>query len=147
MMLPETTRSHLLLGLAAMPQILALLTRGLDPDEGRSGRFSVREVLAHLADWDGVFLERLHRSGSNTPVDDPDSWERRHLYQIDLDESLGRFRDSRARLVQAIRDRLQTDPGAALLHPRHGRMTIEVQLAHIAGHDLFHLEQLTSREG
>ena len=66
-MLTERTRLYLLLDLESAPDVLARLLadtsepavydRRPDPD-----RFTLREMVAHLADWEAVFLDRLSKT-------------------------------------------------------------------------------------
>ena len=63
MILPAKTREHVLTGLSATPRVLGLLSGPLHPESpvwelSLPGRFTLRETMAHLADWEDVFLKR-----------------------------------------------------------------------------------------
>lgn len=68
MMLPERISRYLLLDLASAPDVLEKMLETItsphvydkrpDPE-----RFTLREVVAHLADWDKVFLGRMKLTG------------------------------------------------------------------------------------
>lgn len=58
--------NYLLNALEATPEVFERLLRNLSEAEADfrpdAARFSIREVMAHLADWDAIFLERLQRT-------------------------------------------------------------------------------------
>ena len=58
-------RNDLFNALEAAPALFDHLLRGLTEEEAdqrpEPDRFAIREVIAHLADWEPVFLERLTR--------------------------------------------------------------------------------------
>lgn len=153
MALPPKTLQHVLKGLSATPRVVELLVRGLkqdDPiwDRGHEGRFTLRESLAHLADWDEVFLERAFASmAADEPMGtDPDAGDfatERNYGSSNPDESIGRFADNRASLLAFFSSLPAEDWSRATVHPRHGRMTLEAQAVHILGHDGYHLKYLT----
>lgn len=110
-------------------------------------RFTPREVVAHLADWEPVFVERmvsaLERPGTVTPEYDEGDWAIEHAYAAqDPIEQARLFAERRAETKHWLES---VDPerwGNAFVHPRRGRMTIEDQANMILGHDLYHIEQL-----
>ena len=64
-MLPEKARFYLMKGLESAPVVIKRMLRTADsvdwdrrPDPER---FSLREVLSHLADWEPIWLERIRR--------------------------------------------------------------------------------------
>ena len=58
-------RNDFFAALEAAPALFDHLLRGLTEEEADRrpdpDRFTIREVIAHLADWEPVFLERLTR--------------------------------------------------------------------------------------
>ena len=66
-MLPAPVRKYLLISLASSPEVLEALTEGLSANDPQwdvrpySDRFTLREVVAHLADWEPIHLERIQR--------------------------------------------------------------------------------------
>lgn len=54
-MLPDRVHFYLLTDLESAPDVLARLLA----DAAGPNRFTLREMAAHLADWEGVFLGRL----------------------------------------------------------------------------------------
>jgi len=79
-MLPERTRHYLLLDLDSAPDVLARMLQGVtDPAvfDARPdpARFTLREMVAHLADWEAVFLRRLTPWTTTTPTPTrPSAW-------------------------------------------------------------------------
>src|SRR5690348_8092540 len=67
MMLPQRTKEYLLVSLKATPLMVRRIVATTDPGDPRwdissDDRFTPREVVAHLADWDSIFLERLRQT-------------------------------------------------------------------------------------
>ena len=112
-MLPEKVYRYLYLDLESAPGVLARLLEPItdpavydkrpDPD-----RFTLREVLAHLADWDEVFLGRLTQTrDTDRPIlqgIDEGQVARDHDYaHLDPAASLTRHKTNRATLVAFLR--------------------------------------------
>src|SRR3569833_1407281 len=112
---PDYAKRYLLIGLSATPDVLEALVERIDPADKVWGytpdpdRFTLREIVAHLADWDGIFLERIIRTRDEDEpqIEDMDEGQ----VAIDNDyvnsdpfESMRRFRASREILVQTLRD-------------------------------------------
>ena len=151
--LPAKTREHVLIGLSATPRVLALLSGPLNPESpvwelSLPGRFTLRETMAHLADWDEVFMRRakatLRREAS---VPDPDSGKlaiEKQYARLDPHDSIRRFARARWDLVRFFKDLNDEQWGKVTTHPRHGAMSLEVQAVHALGHDGYHLDAITS---
>ena len=153
MILPAKTREHVLTGLSATPRVLGLLSGPLNPDSpvwelSLPGRFTLRQTMAHLADWEDVFLKRAQSTlKAVAVVDDPDSSkmaERNHYNAQDPHEAVRRYAQARYRLVQFFRGLGQADWEKTSVHPRHGAMSLEVQAVHVLGHDGYHLDASTT---
>ena len=153
MFLPAKTREHVLTGLSATPRVLGLLSRPLNPDSpvwelSLPGRFTLRQTMAHLADWDGVFFKRAQATLKGEPiVDDPDSSKmaEQHRYNmLDPHDSVRRYAQARYKLVRFFHDLGAKDWDKTSVHPRHGAMSLEVQAVHVLGHDGYHLDAITS---
>src|SRR5436190_13009197 len=109
-MLPVFARKYVLSGLSSTPDVLETILRGKessdpiwdfrpDPD-----RFTLREMVAHLADWEPIFMERFQRTRSETEPRLPDYDEGKIAIERDYAHSdpianLARFRAGRASLV------------------------------------------------
>ncbi len=144
-------RNYLFTALEAAPALFDHLLRGLtdaeadrrpDPD-----RFTIREVMAHLADWEPVFLERLTRMRAEDhptlPGYDEGQWAIDHVYaQTDWREQLSLFTERRRALAAFLRSCAPQDWARTADRPEIGVLTIEAQALLIPLHDTYHLRQI-----
>src|SRR5688500_17184577 len=87
-MLPPAGRKYLLEGLAATPVVVdrLLSTAGAVDYDVRPDpeRFTTREMLAHMADWELIWVERFNRllseDGAELPNQDPEEVAARNRY-------------------------------------------------------------------
>ena len=143
-------RKYLLGALEATPEILAHLLRDLGDEEADfrpdPERFTLREAVAHLADWDAIFLERLQRTRDEDEPFLPDIDEGQialdHGYaSLDVGEQLQVLAQRRALIVEFVRDLLPAQSSRFCVHERAGRTTLEGLATLIALHDAYHLRQ------
>lgn len=142
----------MLLGLEASPGVLERLLEAVpddrwdvrtDPD-----RFTMREVYAHLADWEPVLLARLKGTLENDnfvlPNYDPGELAIQHSYnRSDPFASVDKLRRHRAATVALIRSMPPEAAKRIGVHPIRGHMTIADQIAAMLGHDMYHVEQVS----
>jgi hypothetical protein len=151
-MLPEMMKLYLFADLAATPAVLERLLAGVGDDAAYDRRpdperFTLREITAHLADWEGVFQERLRQTLSEEDAvfvgTDPGRMARDHDYaHADPRECLARFTQRREETLALIG---VLNPGQwerTGTHARAGHLTITEQVVLIAGHDGYHLQQI-----
>jgi hypothetical protein len=128
------------------------LIEKIDPvrlDERHEGRFSPREVIAHLADWEPILLSRMH-TAVNTPggrIEPYDEGEMAiaHKYsESDVQEQLRKFASSRAETAAYLRALPQSEWSKAGRHPERGEMSVIDQAGMLIGHDMYHIEQLST---
>jgi hypothetical protein len=147
-MVPEPVRTYLLHDLEAAPLLMARVLhsasdwdRRPDPD-----RFSLREMIAHVADWEDIWQERIHRIASEDnpflPSVDEGELVTAHNYAAqDPVANIGRYQTGRLALVAAIR----ALPDSVWTRPAHREFVGDVdflqQIAMIVGHDGYHLKQ------
>lgn len=151
-MLPTQTRKYVLIALAATPDILEGLLQGYASDDPvwdvrpDGKRLSLREITAHLADWEPIVLDRVTkmRSQSQEELKHFDVEQRViecGYAQSDPQANLHLFRAGRSALI-AFLDSLQDGEWEhAGYRERIGPMTLEVQAVHALGHDGYHLQQ------
>ena len=144
---------YLLPGLEAVPTICRRLLDRIDAsrlDEAITpGRFTPREVIAHLADWEPIMRERVRMAcaapGSTIEVFDEGEMAAANRYaDSDPYERLELFRRERAVTAELVR-RLQ--PAAmtnVVLHPERGPMTADDLTNLLLAHDVYHVEQLSA---
>ena len=149
-MLPEKLHRYLLIDLESAPDVLAKLLDGVsgptwdqrpDPE-----RFTLREVAAHLADWEQVFLGRLvqTRDHDNALLQGLDEGQVAidHDYtHADPAECLARYGASRAKTVAFLRALSPEQWARSATHTELGPITLEAQAALIAFHDGYHRQQ------
>ncbi|MEX2244766.1 MAG: DinB family protein [Fimbriimonadaceae bacterium] len=137
---------YLFQGLEAAPIVqTALCQRIADWDARPPGedRFTVRESLAHLADWEPIWLERMRRTVIEDYPSLPDMDEgamaiERNYAASDPSESLRRYREGRADLVAFLRGLTEEDWGRKCHREGQGDVLLFELAALVLGHDGYH---------
>lgn len=153
-MLPKKVFQYLLIDLESAPDVLTALLKTVtdastwdrrpDPD-----RFSLREMVAHLADWEGVFLGRLKQTWDeeNAILQGLDEGQIAidHDYaHADPQECLARYREGRTQMVAFLRELSPEQRERIGTHTEVGAISIEAQAVLIAAHDGYHRQQAVS---
>jgi uncharacterized damage-inducible protein DinB len=150
LMLPVQARKYMIHGLEATPVALAALLDGAPAEafdrRPDPARFTLREMLGHLADWEGVWLERLtalaEKDHPTLQGYDEGQWAIDHNYAaMDPGEQLARFTAGRTRLLAAARRLEAAEWERSGFHTEWGEITIGAMLALVLGHDGYHLKQ------
>jgi len=141
----------LLTALAATPDEVA---RALDgqPDEAlvrpaSDGGWGVVENLAHIRDWEEIFLERarviVEQNRPHLPAYDDELWAIERDYRSQSPWPIvEQFRELRSRLV-ALLEGLPAEAWDRVAdHSAYGEITLQWMIDHIADHDQEHLAQL-----
>ena len=126
--------------------VAGLTDRELSAPEAK-GKWSIRQVIRHLADSELVWAYRLRLVlGQDRPPltgYDQDLWaERLHYADASVDESLDEFavvRRSNLRLLTAVPPE---DLARVGVHAERGEESVAHMIRLYAGHDLLHLRQL-----
>jgi hypothetical protein len=138
--------------LASTPGLLHQAARALTPEQIAApiapGKWSPREIVAHLADCELAFSFRLRQTLA-APAGEPaflqpfdqTAWAA-HYSGYDLPAALELFRAARGWNVKLIGTLSQADLERPALHPERGNLTFETIVETMAGHDLNHLVQL-----
>jgi uncharacterized damage-inducible protein DinB len=156
-MLPLFVRQYSLTTLAGAPDVLERLLTGIVDGDSvwdrrpDPARFTLREIVAHLADYNDVFLDRITRirdeDGPSLTYYPPDETARRTgSFEAAPLDSMARFRAGRTQMVPVLQalepgqwKRAGTLPG----HPRvTGEVSIEDWIILIMGHDGYHMYQI-----
>jgi len=135
--------------LATTPGELKSLVAALGPEGAKlslaPGKWSVREILAHLADNELAFGFRLRQAlGDPHHVIQPydqERWAARYA-AYDAPSALATFTMTRDWNVKLLATVTPAELGKPLTHPERGAMTVQVLIETIAGHDLNHLGQI-----
>jgi uncharacterized damage-inducible protein DinB len=151
-MLPAPGHAYLLAALDNTPETLSTLLSPLPTGDAawdarpHPDRFTLREIVAHLADWEEVWRERFERTVSEDrplllrPDLDRRAQERGYAH-ADPKECLPRLRDERAALTGRLRE-LPDDAWGRVAHlDRMGDISLEELAAFVLGHDSYHLRQ------
>lgn len=147
-------RKYLLAGLAATPDVLDALLKDVadgspawdvrpDPE-----RFTIREILGHLADWEPIWQARLIRIRDEEAPELPNVDEG----QIAIDHHYA-AQDCRANLLSFRKERklllhlLESLPDSAwdrigLRTPGVGAVSLEAMAVMVLGHDGYHAHQI-----
>ena len=115
-----------------------------DPD-----RFNLTEMVAHLADFDDIFLDRLRlaHESPGAPVEsfDPEARAAEKKYgSRDLHHELDVFENRRRDLVEFLSQLSPDDWNKQFYHPDLGKTSIDEYANIILAHDLSHLSHATS---
>ena len=139
--------------LTAAPAKLAALTDGLSADAlGRrptAGKWSIREIAAHLADDElvGGYRIRLILSSPGTAIQafDQDVWARTGRYAgVDVSDSVEMFRILRAANVRLLRALTPAEWDLSGIHAERGAESVRDIAMYYAGHDLNPFAQIES---
>jgi hypothetical protein len=149
-MISDKAKRYLTISLAGAPKVLAaLLTnatleqmdRTVDPE-----RFTLREMLAHLGDWETINLSRLNQLRDDVdPVIqgiDEGEWASTHDHaHADPSKSLADFTVGRAKIIDFIETLTPDDWLKTGHHTEAGPITLAEQLIMISAHDGYHFGQ------
>ena len=150
MQLPPGARKYLLDGLTATPVVIDRLLEGADVDfdhRPEADRFTLREMMAHLADWEPIWLERMNRlcaeDRPNLESRDPDRAAVDNNYAAaDFEEQRTLFREGRSRLLQRLHSLTDAEWERSGTIADWGPMTVSQFSALILGHDGYHTRQV-----
>lgn len=146
-------QAYLLKGLELAATTYGRLLDAIPParlDESMGdGRFSPREVIAHVADFEPIFLERckvaISTPGAVVPLRDESQMAIDNRYaESDVQERLKAFQSARAATVDFLRNLTSDEHKRDFTHPLHGRITLADMAGMVSGHDHYHLEQLSA---
>jgi DinB superfamily len=136
---------------AATAKSLERMIRGLPTAKLRKrpapGKWSINEILAHLADSEIVlgFRMRMILAVPGTPITavDQDSWVTSgHYEKRDPAKSLDHFRVFREANLALLKSLTPAQWKQHGMHSERGRETIEHIVRIYAGHDINHLQQI-----
>jgi uncharacterized damage-inducible protein DinB len=148
-------RKYVITGLAGTPDVLHALLRDLTSDDPRwdakpyPDRFTLREIMAHIADWDEIWLERVKRITMESSPILPDIDEGQIAIDHDYTHqdpyaNLQRFDQARTTLVGAMRDLPDSAwDRTGIRPPLIGEISLESLAAMVLGHDGYHTQQVS----
>jgi uncharacterized damage-inducible protein DinB len=133
------------------PQTLASLIEDLSEEElsrrPAPGKWSIQEIVAHLADDElvGGYRIRLILSASGAEIQafDQDVWSRSGRYdQTDIHSSLELFRVLRQANLRLLRSLRAEEWEMSGVHAERGPESIRDIAMYYAGHDINHFKQI-----
>jgi len=110
-------------------------------------RFSMREVIAHLADWEPIMLTRI-QTGVDSPGATINAYDEGQMAldnnyaNADPIERLRTWKADRAKTIDYIGKLSDDDFAKPVVHPERGRMLVGDVAHMLVSHDVYHLEQL-----
>ena len=131
------------------PDELQRLLNGISPDAMSAptapGKWSLREILAHLADCEVIWAARirhvLETPGVTVIPFDQDAWATRYaVYPADL--ALQTFLTLRAWNLALLTTVTDAEKGNTVTHPERGTFPLSELLESIGGHDRNHIVRL-----
>jgi len=135
------------------PSIMRRLVQDMPDDQldrpATPDRFTPREVIAHLADWEPIMLARIHQAiespGSTLTVYDEGEMAVAHRYsESNVAQQLELFTEHRKATAEYLRALPEALYDNVVVHPERGNLTVKDQAWTLIGHDMYHIEQLTS---
>ena len=153
MTIPNGVQS-LLDSYATGPDQLRAAVAGLTPTQLRTpappGRWSVLEVVCHLADFEIVYADRMKRIlAEDRPTffsGDPDKFAARLDYaHRDLDEELAVIGSVRRQVTRILHSASPADFERIGIHSEDGPLTLETLLKRIAEHIPHHVEFIVKK--
>lgn len=112
------------------------------------GRFTVREVIAHLADWDQIWLSRIQKGvdepGYRVESLDVDQLAIDHQYSLqDPKKTAERYALSRQQMAAFLNSMTPQQFGNTVEHPDFGTVSLEDIANLILAHDIYHIQHLS----
>jgi uncharacterized damage-inducible protein DinB len=134
--------------ISATPARLAELVSAMTPEQVEApiapGKWSVRQIVTHIADCEIGFGFRLRQALARVPVLQPfdqDAWAESYG-RYSLAAALETFNALRAWDVALIAGLSDSDKEIKVTHPERGEMTLWTIVETMAGHDRNHLLQV-----
>ncbi len=112
-------------------------------------RFTAREVIAHLADYEQTVLDRIrvakNSPGREVPWYDPDGHSAEHMFSDkEVFHEAEVFESRRGMTIDFLRDLSPEDLSNTFMRPDGTSITITDYVNAVIWHDLEHLEQLSA---
>lgn len=111
-------------------------------------RFTLREAVAHLADWEPIWLERF-KKGLESPgarivvYDEGQIAIDRDYASRNANKEADRFIQGRKVVVELLRSMTPDQFKITIDHPERGIISLEDMANMLLGHDMYHIEHLT----
>ena len=152
MSFPLGTHSYLVGALENGPIVLDMVLKDFSASDPfwdfrpNPERFSLREMVAHIADWNDIYRERIERTRdeSNPQLPNCDEGQiamERDYAHSDPVENLRRYRETRKPLIDVVNGLTESDWDRIGTRQSLGEMTLGEQIALCSAHDAYHIRQ------
>jgi uncharacterized damage-inducible protein DinB len=111
-------------------------------------RFTLVEIIAHLADWEEVFLDRITTAVEypGNPVQGFSEDERaveHHYADKDIHHELEVFENRRRDTVSYLLNLAEEDWSKTVIHSQNGEQSVMDIVQFVLGHDMYHVHQVS----
>ena len=132
-------------GPIVLERIVGQIPQSRFDERTSNDRFTLREAVAHLVDFEPIFRGRMEQANSNPGcaviVMDEGQMAIDHDYASqDVHRNLEMFVSQRASTAAFLRTLSPSDFQKTMVHPQLGPLAIEDVANLLLGHDLYHLE-------
>jgi len=143
--------AYLYPGLEFGPRIVARLVESLPAsrydEKTDPNRFTLREAIAHLADWEPILRGRIETAvrQPGAPVQGLDEGMRADemgYSKWDVREQLKAYADERAKTIAYLKTLAPEDWAKMITHNEKGPQSVSDQANQLLGHDLYHIDHL-----
>ncbi|AIE85187.1 DinB family protein [Fimbriimonas ginsengisoli] len=133
---------------AAVQRIVAQVPESAYDSKRDPERFTFREAIAHLADWEPINIDRLRQGVENPGCTVPGYDEGQRAIDLnyavlDPKQQAEQFAKDRKATLAYLKTLSDEDWAKVYYHSERGRQTVLEQAIAILGHDMYHLEQFT----
>lgn len=114
-------------------------------------RFTPREAISHLVDWEPIMLSRIKvgvdSPGETLQVFDEGQMAADHDYASkDALVEAAKFKSLRAETIRYVGGLTRADFCKKVIHPERGEMSVDDLVHMLVSHDVYHLDHLASLE-
>lgn len=144
----SNVNSALMLTPVALMRIVDCVKPERYDERPKEGRFTLREAIAHLADFEVTVLDRITLSqetpGKEVPNFDEDARCQEKAYATrDVHHELTVFQNRRRDTVSYLGGLAREDLKRTFVHPQRGELSAAEYLTVLLAHDVYHLEHAT----
>ncbi|MBX3096255.1 MAG: DinB family protein [Fimbriimonadaceae bacterium] len=139
-------------GLLAGPLTVRRLVGIIHPDDydrrTDPSRFTLREAIAHLADWEPILRGRIESAlqspGSTIQaLDESERAESQNYHATDPVEQAEKWQLERDETVSLLDGLTADQHELTVIHPERGPMSVADMMNMLVGHDAYHVVHLT----
>ncbi|MEI7986873.1 MAG: DinB family protein [Armatimonadota bacterium] len=143
---------YLFKGLAAGPTVVRRIVSQVPPSKYDSvsdpDRFTLREAVAHVADWDSIDLDRIKQIIEDpgctiTPFDETERSIEQNYTSTEVMDQLDLYTSRRTTLIAFLESLAPEAWNVQGFHPEKGILTVYDMANLVLAHDTYHIEHFT----